>query len=96
MSEMKEACGCLVGTVEIVGCVMSSPSPWFAGKHGFMLRNAAPLARPIPLRGMLGFFDVPDGIEEWLSVNRARAAEAEEPLFEGLDMAAKTDNGAGN
>jgi hypothetical protein len=51
--------GGIVGTVEITGCVSHSESRWFQGEYGFLL------ARPtrcnlIPLRGQLGFFEVPE------------------------------------
>lgn len=54
--------GCIVGSVEIADCVSRSDSPWFVGKYGFALQNPIPLAKPIPFKGALGFFDVPDGI----------------------------------
>lgn len=50
--------GGIIGSVEIVDCVRSSPSPWFLGGHGFVLRDARPLPWT-PWRGQLGFFDVP-------------------------------------
>ena len=51
--------GGIIGSVEIVDCVSASPSPWFFGRFGFVLRN--PIALPFrPMRGMLGFFDVPE------------------------------------
>jgi len=49
--------GGIVGAVDIVDCVSESASPWFFGKHGFVLRNAEVL----PFReykGALGFFEV--------------------------------------
>jgi hypothetical protein len=61
---MREAGGCLVGTVEIVDCVLSHPSAFFVGKFGFVLRDPITLPNPIPFKGALGFFDVPDGIGE--------------------------------
>lgn len=51
--------GGIVGQVDIVDCVTGSPSPWFSGAHGFVLKNA----KPLPFRafkGALGFFDVPE------------------------------------
>lgn len=80
MDEMKAGCGCLVGTVDIVGCVMHHDSPWFVGKHGFMLANPFALARPIPFKGALGFFEVPEvqgsvvrgqgsGREDWMAAD---------------------------
>ena len=49
--------GGIIGSVEIVDCVKSSDSPWFAGPYGFALRNPWPLPFE-PCRGQLGFFKV--------------------------------------
>lgn len=49
--------GAIIGTVEIVDCVKESSSPWFMGEYGFVLRNAEPLAKPIPCKGRLGFWE---------------------------------------
>lgn len=57
---LKESGGCLVGTVEIVDCIDHSDSPWFFGRYGFVLKNPKPLYTPIPFKGALGFFQVPD------------------------------------
>lgn len=54
--------GGIVGSVEIVGCVRWSNSPWFFGPWGFVLRNPRALAEPIPWKGQLGFFEVPDDV----------------------------------
>lgn len=59
---LKSSGGCIVGSVEIVDCVSLSTSPWFNGPYGFVLRNPVALAAPIPVKGMLGFFDVPAGL----------------------------------
>lgn len=61
--ELRRSSGCIVGKVDITGCVTSSSSPWFFGKYGFTLANPVAFARPIPFRGMPGLFHVPDGIE---------------------------------
>jgi len=53
--------GGIIGIVEIVDCVTDSPSRWFFGEYGFVLRNPRPLPF-IPYKGSLGFFDVPDSI----------------------------------
>jgi hypothetical protein len=52
--------GAIVGSVEIVDCVERSESPWFFGRYGFVLANPRPLSTPIPFKGALKFFDVPD------------------------------------
>lgn len=47
--------GGIVGACEIVDCVTESASPWFFGRHGFVLANPVPLAF-VPCKGKLGFF----------------------------------------
>lgn len=50
--------GGIVGRADLVDCVTESESPWFFGDYGFKLANIKPLPFR-PLRGALGFFDVP-------------------------------------
>lgn len=50
--------GGIIGSVEIVGCRTSHPSPWFCGPYGFVLANPEPLPFR-PCRGSLHFFPVP-------------------------------------
>ena len=57
LGELKAQCGGIVGEVQLVDCVEESPSPWFFGRYGFVLTNAAPL-NFLPLRGQLGVFEV--------------------------------------
>ncbi len=57
---LKAGCGRIVGTVDIVDCIDHSDSPWFFGKYGFVLTNPVAFDKPIPFKGALGFFDVPD------------------------------------
>jgi hypothetical protein len=64
MDDLKVQCGCLVGSVEIIDCVQSHPSAFFVGRYGFVLRKPVALPQPIRYKGALGFFDVPDNIEE--------------------------------
>ncbi len=56
--QIKSAGGCIVGSVDIVDCVMASKSPWFCGEYGFVLRNPVAFEKPIPYKGALGFFEV--------------------------------------
>jgi len=63
--------GAIIGTVEIVGCVEQSPSRWFCGPYGFVLRDPVPLAEPIPCKGALGFWDVPPEIERKIHDTKA-------------------------
>lgn len=58
--------GCIVGVVDVVGCVTESDSPWFYGRFGWVLANPRPLERPVPYKGMLGLFEVPDILLEGL------------------------------
>jgi hypothetical protein len=59
LGEMRGFGGQIVGQVEIVDCVRQSDSPWFFGKFGFVLRNPVAFKKPYPVKGALGFFDVP-------------------------------------
>lgn len=60
--EDKFPTGVILGTVEIVGCFEEIGSPWFVGKYGFLLRKAVRFHDPIPCKGALGFWNVPDRI----------------------------------
>ncbi len=49
--------GGIVGSVDLVGCVTDSLSPWFVGQYGFELRS--PRVMPFfPCKGRLGFFKI--------------------------------------
>ncbi len=51
----------MIGTVEIVDCVRNAKSPWaLPRKWQLVLANPMPLRSPIPFRGSLGSFEVPD------------------------------------
>lgn len=51
--------GGIVGAATIVDCVSDHASAWFSGPYGFVL-EAAEVLPFRPLRGELGFFDVPE------------------------------------
>lgn len=53
--------GGIIGRAEIVDCVESSSSPWFAGRYGFVLDNVEPLSFR-PCKGALGLFDPDHGL----------------------------------
>lgn len=63
LKSMRACGGHVVGSVEIMDCVNKHPSAFFVGEWGFVLRNPITFKRPIPFKGALGFFEVPDGIE---------------------------------
>lgn len=54
--------GAIVGVANLVACISGSPSPWFEGKYGFVLRNVIALPEPIPCKGALSFWDVQSDI----------------------------------
>lgn len=60
--QMRDVGGSIVGQVDIVGCVSRSDSPWFFGRYGFVLANPIAYAKPVPCKGSLGFFEVPDTV----------------------------------
>lgn len=61
-SSIRQWGGCIVGTARMVDCVTDHPSAFFMGKFGFVLANPVMLDTPIPFKGALGFFDVPDDL----------------------------------
>lgn len=54
--------GAIIGMVDMVGCVDESESKWFFGDWGFEFENAIEFKKPIPWRGQLWIFDVPDSV----------------------------------
>ncbi|MFA7308327.1 MAG: hypothetical protein WC026_16840 [Hyphomicrobium sp.] len=52
--------GALIGTVEVADVVEAHSSKWFVGPYGLLLREPRLFPSPIPYKGSLGFFDVPD------------------------------------
>lgn len=51
----------IVGYVDLVDVVTESASPWFVGEFGWVLANPVAI-EPIPYKGKLGLFDVPDSL----------------------------------
>lgn len=71
--------GGIVGEAEIVDCITASPSPWFYGPYGFVIRNARLLPFR-PCRGQLGFF-VPDFTPPPAKVAPVKPPAAQRSLF---------------
>jgi hypothetical protein len=61
-SSIRKWGGCIVGTAKIIDCVTAHPSAFFVGKFGFVLDDPVMLEKPIPFKGALGFFNVPDNV----------------------------------
>lgn len=55
--DVKDRCGFIIGTVELVACVQRSDSPWFLGKFGFVFRHPVALETPVPALGKLSFWN---------------------------------------
>lgn len=51
--------GGIIGTVELLDSLDTSTSPWYMGQKAFVLHDPKPLLFT-PLKGRLGFFEVPD------------------------------------
>lgn len=63
----KAHCGAVVGIARLVDCVPEESAPreqrgWITGPWCFVLDDVYAFAEPVPLKGALGFFDVPDEI----------------------------------
>lgn len=54
--------GCIIGKVKMIDCVYKSSSPWFFGPYGFVFTEPVLFEEPIPFRGALKLFDVPDDL----------------------------------
>lgn len=54
--------GSIIGKVDMVDCVTEHPSKWFFGHFGHVYANPVKFPDPIPYKGKLGIFDVPDDI----------------------------------
>ena len=59
--------GAIVGVASLIGCVGPGSVPrgqriWAGGPWCFVLDDVRAFALPIPYKGSLGFFDVPDAI----------------------------------
>ena len=50
--------GVIIGTANLDDCTRKTTSPWhFAGNWGFYLSSVESLEQPIPMKGMLGFWE---------------------------------------
>ena len=54
--------GALVGMVNMIHCVTQHTSEWFCGPYGFVFTGHLAFKKPIPYRGQLGFFNVPEDV----------------------------------
>jgi hypothetical protein len=52
--------GGIVGEAAITDCVTSHPSEYFFGPYGFVMAEPKAYPKPIPYRGQLGIFGVPE------------------------------------
>ena len=60
MQRADECRGMIIGRVKMVDCATHHPSKWFFGPYGFVFEDPQKLLLPIPYRGQLGLFEVPD------------------------------------
>ena len=52
--------GKIIGQVDMIDCVTQYDSPWFFGPYGFIFRDAIEFKNPIPYKGQLNIFEIPD------------------------------------
>lgn len=65
--------GAIVGRAIVTDCVDRHPSRWFFGPFAFVMKDAE-FCVPMPFRGALSFFDVPDAVLERLQFRREPTA----------------------
>lgn len=56
--------GAIIGVVDVIDCVDVHRSKHFFGPYGYVLKNPRPLAKPVPCKGALGFWQIPPEIEQ--------------------------------
>lgn len=76
--------GGIIGSVEILGVVKESDSPWFFGPRGLVLANAEPCDF-IPVKGCLGFFNWRDHLTDHVP-EPARWMLPEEPKIRHAEL----------
>ena len=54
--------GSIIGRVNMIDCVKNHGSRWFFGPYGFVFIEPMEFDKPIPYKGQLGIFDVPNEI----------------------------------
>jgi len=60
--------GAIIGVVNMVDCVNHHPSKWFFGPWGFVFEAPRAFQNPIPYKGQLSIFDIPDRVVEGLPI----------------------------
>ena len=56
--------GCIIGMVDLIDVVTEHESQWFNGPYGWVLANPRAAIEPLPYKGRLGLYDVPDELLE--------------------------------
>lgn len=61
-------CGAVLAVARLVACALPGEdwvrdNPFFYGPFGFVLYDIQPLARPVPVRGALGFWSLPPDVD---------------------------------
>lgn len=69
--------GAIIGTLIFERDLTHSPSPWFFGEHGFLVRDPIELPQQIPCKGALGFWRVPDEIAAAIGPHGEMSAAAD-------------------
>lgn len=80
-AELREQQGKIIAVAELVDCVQSHPSPFFQGPWAHVYSSVQLFRDPVPWRGELGLFDVPDS--KVPEVRRTLAAGLVGDLFGG-------------
>ena len=55
--------GAIVAVARVVGFAQESSDRWFVGPYGWLLDDVRVLARPVPMKGAMGLWEVPAAAE---------------------------------
>jgi len=69
--------GAIVGAATISDCVEDMESEWFYGKFGFVMTEPKAI-NPVPCKGALSFFTVPDDVAEAIRASSDSEAPKEQ------------------
>ncbi len=68
--------GAVIAVVRLEGDVLRHSSPWFVGRHGFVMQDSIKLQEPIGCRGALNFWQLSFAVDDALRAQLEHRAPA--------------------